>query len=100
MTVEPGFGGQNFMPEMLTKVREIRKRLRPDQRLEIDGGIHAQTIALAREAGVDWFVVGSGIECLSHDVPPWPLNVLDFPGFPVAVGQSRAAVYQGGQIPA
>ncbi len=46
------------------------------------------------------FVVGSGIECLSHDVPPWPLNVLDFPGFPVAVGQSRAAVYQGGQVPA
>src|SRR5258706_4017194 len=61
MSVEPGFGGQKFMPEMLTKVREIRKRLRPDQRLEIDGGIHAQTIALAREAGVDWFVVGSGI---------------------------------------
>ena len=61
MSVEPGFGGPKFMPEMLGKVREVRKRLRSDQRLEIDGGIHAQTIAAAREAGVDWFVVGSGI---------------------------------------
>ena len=61
MSVEPGFGGQQFMPEMLAKVRAIRKRLRPDQRLEIDGGIHAETIRLARDAGVDWFVVGSAI---------------------------------------
>lgn len=61
MSVEPGFGGQRFMPAMLTKVREVRKRLRHDQRLEIDGGIHAETIRLARDAGVDWFVVGSAI---------------------------------------
>ena len=61
MSVEPGFGGQKFMPEMLDKVREIRKRLRSDQRLEIDGGIHHETIKAARDAGVDWFVVGSGI---------------------------------------
>lgn len=61
MSVEPGFGGQKFMPEMLSKVREVRKRLRADQRLEIDGGIHEETISVAREAGVDWFVVGSGI---------------------------------------
>lgn len=61
MSVEPGFGGQAFMPEMLVKVREIRKRLRPDQRLEIDGGMHAETIRLALDAGVDWFVVGSAI---------------------------------------
>jgi ribulose-phosphate 3-epimerase len=61
MSVVPGFGGQKFMPQVLPKVREVRKRLRPDQRLEIDGGIHEATIAIAREAGVDWFVVGSGI---------------------------------------
>jgi ribulose-phosphate 3-epimerase len=61
MSVEPGFGGQKFMPEMLTKVREIKKRITPNQRIEIDGGIHAQTIRQARDAGVDWFVVGSGI---------------------------------------
>lgn len=61
MSVEPGFGGQKFMPETLSKAREVRKRLRPNQRLEIDGGIHHQTIRAARDAGIDWFVVGSGI---------------------------------------
>jgi ribulose-phosphate 3-epimerase len=61
MSVVPGFGGQKFMPETLAKVKEIRKRLRSDQRLEIDGGIHRDTIKAARDAGVDWFVVGSGI---------------------------------------
>jgi ribulose-phosphate 3-epimerase len=61
MSVVPGFSGQEFMPEVLPKVREVKKRLRPNQRLEIDGGIHRETIALAREAGVDWFVVASAI---------------------------------------
>jgi ribulose-phosphate 3-epimerase len=61
MSVVPGFSGQKFMPEVLSKVRDVRKRLRPDQRLEIDGGINAQTIALARGEGVDWFVVASAI---------------------------------------
>ncbi len=61
MSVEPGFSGQNFMPDMLAKVRAVRKRLRKDQRLEIDGGINAQTIAPAAEAGVDWFVIASAI---------------------------------------
>lgn len=61
MSVEPGFGGQKFMPEMLAKVREVKKRIGAHQRIEIDGGIHAQTIRSARDAGVDWFVVGSGI---------------------------------------
>jgi pentose-5-phosphate-3-epimerase len=42
-------------------VEILKKRLRSDQRLEIDGGIHEQTIRQARDAGVDWFVVGSGI---------------------------------------
>ncbi|HWE03711.1 MAG TPA: ribulose-phosphate 3-epimerase [Tepidisphaeraceae bacterium] len=61
MSVEPGFGGQKFMPDMLAKAREVRRRIGPHQRIEIDGGIHVGTIKAARDAGVDWFVVGSGI---------------------------------------
>ena len=61
MSVVPGFSGQKFMPEVLPKAREIKKRLMKHQRLEIDGGIHAETIAAARDAGVDWFVVASAI---------------------------------------
>lgn len=62
MSVEPGFGGQKFMPEMLDKVREL-KRLREENnynyQIEIDGGINNETIKLAKEAGVDISVVGS-----------------------------------------
>jgi ribulose-phosphate 3-epimerase len=61
MSGVPGFSGQKFMPEVLPKVREVKKRLRQDQRLEIDGGINVQTIAAAAEAGADWFVVASAI---------------------------------------
>lgn len=61
MSVFPGFGGQEFMPEVLPKAAQIKRRLRPDQRLEIDGGIHTGTIRQARDAGVDWFVVGSAV---------------------------------------
>ena len=61
MSVVPGFSGQKFMPEVLPKAREVKQRLRPDQRLEIDGGINADTIKSAAEAGVDWFVVASAI---------------------------------------
>jgi ribulose-phosphate 3-epimerase len=61
MSVVPGFSGQKFMAEVLPKAREIKKRLRPDQRLEMDGGLNAQTVKSARDAGVDWFVVASAI---------------------------------------
>ncbi|HEY7117058.1 MAG TPA: ribulose-phosphate 3-epimerase [Tepidisphaeraceae bacterium] len=61
MSVVPGFSGQSFMPEALPKCEAVKKRLRPSQRLEIDGGIHAGTIERARDAGVDWFVVASAI---------------------------------------
>jgi ribulose-phosphate 3-epimerase len=61
MSVVPGFSGQKFMPEALPKLREVKKRLRPDQRLEIDGGINVGTIGPAKEAGADWFVVASAI---------------------------------------
>ncbi len=61
MSVVPGFSGQKFMSEVLPKAEAVKKRLRPDQRLEIDGGINAETIRSARNAGVDWFVVASAI---------------------------------------
>jgi ribulose-phosphate 3-epimerase len=61
MSVVPGFSGQKFMPEVLGKCEQIRKRMRPNQRLEIDGGINEQTIRTARDAGVDWFVTASAV---------------------------------------
>lgn len=60
MSVEAGFGGQRFNPIALEKLRAIREQY-PELLLEIDGGIDAQTIAPAREAGCDLFVVGSAI---------------------------------------
>jgi ribulose-phosphate 3-epimerase len=61
MSVVPGFSGQKFMPQALPKCEAVKKRLRPNQRLEIDGGINPETIRSARDAGVDWFVVASAI---------------------------------------
>lgn len=61
MSVVPGFSGQKFMPEVLPKARAVRKRLASHQRLEMDGGLHNETIRAARDAGVDWFVVASAI---------------------------------------
>ncbi len=59
MSVQPGQGGQAFQPSVLDKARAIKPRLRADQRLEIDGGINAQTAKLAVEAGVEVLVAGS-----------------------------------------
>jgi ribulose-phosphate 3-epimerase len=61
MSVVPGFSGQKFMPEVLEKVRALRKRLSPRQRIQIDGGIKPGNVREARDAGVDWFVVASAI---------------------------------------
>jgi ribulose-phosphate 3-epimerase len=61
MSVVPGASGQSFMPEVLSKCEAIKKRLRPEQRLQIDGGIGPDTIRSARDAGVDWFVAASAI---------------------------------------
>lgn len=61
MSVVPGFSGQKFMPEVLGKCEAVKKRLRADQRLEIDGGISSETIASAASAGVDWFVTASAV---------------------------------------
>lgn len=61
MSVWPGFGGQSFIADVLTKVRELKRRLKPHQRLEIDGGIDARTIGQAAESGADTFVAGTAI---------------------------------------
>jgi ribulose-phosphate 3-epimerase len=62
MTVEPGFGGQKFMENMMDKVRKTRTMIgdRPIW-LQVDGGISMQTIGMALEAGADTFVVGSAV---------------------------------------
>ena len=64
MTVEPGFGGQKFMPEMLpkiTKLREIIKSQGLDCEIEVDGGINADTAVLCVNAGADVLVAGDYI---------------------------------------
>jgi ribulose-phosphate 3-epimerase len=61
MSIEPGFSGQKFMPEVLPKATAIKKRLRADQRLEIDGGIKPENIRQAADAGIDWLVSASAI---------------------------------------
>lgn len=65
MTVEPGFGGQSFMKEMMPKVETVRTWLRnegfADTWLQVDGGISIETIALASKSGADTFVAGSAV---------------------------------------
>jgi ribulose-phosphate 3-epimerase len=61
MTVEPGYGGQAFLPAMLDKIAQVRSRLSPAQRLEVDGGINPDTARLCAERGADVFVVGENI---------------------------------------
>lgn len=78
MSVEPGFGGQKFMPDMLEKARRVKPMLKGHQKLEIDGGIGPDTIGQARDAGIDWFVVGSAL--------------FDAPDRRRAIGRMRAAI--------
>jgi ribulose-phosphate 3-epimerase len=64
MSVNPGFGGQKFIPHALEKVREVRRRIDAagrDVMLEVDGGIKTDNIAAVARAGADTFVAGSAI---------------------------------------
>ncbi|MFD2176999.1 ribulose-phosphate 3-epimerase [Veronia pacifica] len=64
MSVNPGFGGQSFIPGTLDKLREVRRRIDEsgrDIRLEIDGGVKVDNIREIAEAGADMFVAGSAI---------------------------------------
>jgi ribulose-phosphate 3-epimerase len=64
MGVNPGFGGQKFIPntlERLSRLREMRDRLNPNCLIEIDGGVNAETIAACAQAGADVLIAGSAI---------------------------------------
>ena len=64
MTVNPGFGGQDFIPETLSKIRQVRKAIQErglDCEIEVDGGINNQTARLAVEAGANVLVAGSAV---------------------------------------
>ena len=64
MTVEPGFGGQSFMTELMPKVAAVRRAIDAralDVWLQVDGGISTETIGRAAEAGADTFVAGSSV---------------------------------------
>jgi len=64
MSVNPGFGGQKFIPGVLPKIAEVRRRVTASGRavrVEVDGGIKIDNIAAAAQAGADMFVAGSAI---------------------------------------
>jgi ribulose-phosphate 3-epimerase len=64
MSVNPGFGGQSFIPSALAKLRQVRERIDASGRairLEIDGGVKADNIGEIARAGADTFVAGSAI---------------------------------------
>ena len=61
MTVHPGFGGQEFIPAMAEKVRQVRELVGPAVRIEVDGGISHQTAPLVVSCGADTLVAGSAI---------------------------------------
>ena len=64
MSVNPGFGGQQFISSVLPKIAEVRKRIKATGRdiwLEVDGGVKADNIAQVAQAGADTFVAGSAI---------------------------------------
>jgi len=70
MSVNPGFGGQQFIPNALSKVRELaaRRKARGLQfPIEIDGGVNTQNLGKIVDAGVEWVVAGS---CIFHTVNP------------------------------
>jgi ribulose-phosphate 3-epimerase len=64
MSVNPGFGGQKFIPTVIGKVRDLRSRIERaglGVRIEVDGGVGPGNIGSLQEAGADWFVAGSSI---------------------------------------
>ena len=73
MSVNPGFGGQSFIPSALDKLREAKEIIKAsgrDIRLEIDGGVKADNIREIAAAGADTFVSGSGIFGKAQDSDP------------------------------
>lgn len=72
MTVNPGFGGQDFIPETLSKIRQVRSAIQErglDCEVEVDGGINNQTARLVVEAGADVLVAGSSVYDSKDGIP-------------------------------
>ena len=64
MSVNPGFGGQRFIPSALQKIRALaarRRQLGLDFRIEVDGGVGPDTVSALLEAGAEWLVAGSAV---------------------------------------
>jgi ribulose-phosphate 3-epimerase len=61
MSIEPGYSGQEFMPEAYERIRIVRELLPPDMHIQVDGGIGPENIRAVREAGAALFVAGSSI---------------------------------------
>jgi ribulose-phosphate 3-epimerase len=61
MTVNPGFGGQKLIPGALEKVPAVRRMIRPDAAIELDGGVNRGNIRRIVEMGADWVVAGSAV---------------------------------------
>jgi ribulose-phosphate 3-epimerase len=87
MSVNPGFGGQKFIPKTLEKLREARKIIDAsgrDIRLEIDGGVGPVNIREIAEAGADMFVAGSAI--------------FGKPDYQAVINEMRAELAKVGQV--
>ncbi len=82
MTVEPGYGGQEFMSEQLEKIKKIRSALRDNQRLAVDGGINVETAPLCAAVGADVFVAG--------------VDIFNSGDIPAAIAALRSAAAAGG----
>jgi ribulose-phosphate 3-epimerase len=92
MSVNPGFGGQSFIPAALDKLREARAMIDAsgrDIRLEIDGGVKVDNIAEIKAAGADTFVSGSGIFGKGKDSDPHRYDSI--------IGQMREALGASGR---
>jgi ribulose-phosphate 3-epimerase len=61
MSIHPGYSGQAFMTDALDRIAQLRALLPSDVRIQVDGGIHSETVAAARDAGADLLVSGSAL---------------------------------------
>ena len=61
MSIHPGLSGQEFMPEALDRIADLRRLLPGDVSVQVDGGVHLGNIAAVREAGANLLVSGSGV---------------------------------------